>query len=401
MRILHTSDWHLGQKLVNQSREAEQQMALEWLLSVIEAEQPDVLLVAGDVFDAHNPPQIAEEQYYSFLAKLKNTACRHVVIIGGNHDAPAKINAPKGLLRALDVHVVGGATDDIQDEIVALRDKDDRCVALIGAVPFLRDRDFQFAAGESPAERTQRIRAGIADHYQRIAEHMAHWPDADAVPRIAMGHLFAKGASATEEQQNIYVGDLENIAADQFSEVFDYVALGHIHRAQTIGKQLRIRYCGSLIPLSFSENKDQKGVLVADFGADGRLATVRDVSAPDFRRLMTLRGSLSELQTKLALLSETNTPLPTWVEIVLEDATLPPGVDQLLRASIAGQPGQILKIRRSRTSLALDEQTPVEELGHLTPEEVFMQRCESKGYSPEDTAVALQTFRELRESVMS
>jgi DNA repair protein SbcD/Mre11 len=400
MRLLHTADWHLGQKFMNQPREAEQGMALDWLLATIAAEQVDALIVAGDVFDVSNPPVSAEEQYYRFLTRLKDTGCRHVVIVGGNHDSPAKLNAPRGLLRALDMHVVGCAADDPAEEIVELRGADGQTEAIVAAVPFLRDRDFRFTAvGESNDERVRRIQAGIYEHYQMVAERAAERAATlpGRVPVIATGHLFAAGASATEEQHNIYIGNLENIRAEQFPEVFDYIALGHLHRAQVVGKQPRIRYCGSLLPLSFSERTDEKCVLIIDFDLLTAVPTVRPVVVPVFRRLLTLSGSPAELDTALQSAHRPTDPLPAWVELHITGETYVAGADAQLREAARDLHMDILKIRAERRAATLDETAPLVDLQELTPEEVFIERCMAQHISADKTGDLTATFRELQE----
>lgn len=393
MRFLHTSDWHLGQRFITQSREQEQQMALDWLLEVIQTEQVDALLVSGDIFDVGNPPLVAEEMYYTFLTRLKNTCCRHVVITGGNHDSPSRLNAPKGILRALDMHVVGAAGGP-EEEIIQLKDPEGNLRATVLAVPFLRERDFRVTtSGESADERIERIQAGIIAHYQELAEAVA---DEKGIV-IAMGHLYAKGASTHAEQENIYLGNLDNIAANQFPERFDYIALGHIHRMQKVGKQSRIRYCGSLIPLSFSEISDKKGVFIVDLEEGKGLVEVREVIAPVFRRLITLKGTLEELEQKLLKAHRPEDPLPAWLELVV---TGDPGVtapDRHLRDLAAGLHLDILKIKIDRQAMALSEQAPAEDLSTLTVEEVFLQRCASRGLNEAEINILKQEFYELQE----
>jgi len=106
MKILHTSDWHLGQKFLSKDRIDEHQSALDWLRQTIIEQEIDVLLVSGDIFDIGNPPSYARHLYYRFLTSLQGTYCRHVVITGGNHDSPSMLNAPKELLEILNVYVV-------------------------------------------------------------------------------------------------------------------------------------------------------------------------------------------------------------------------------------------------------------------------------------------------------
>ena len=284
MKIIHTSDWHLGQKLLHNDREQEHRLALQWLLETIRKEKADGLIVAGDIFDIGNPPNYARSLYYQFLRNLLNTECRHVVITGGNHDSPAMLNAPRELLQALNVHVIGAAGEGPEDEVVVWKSPEDEIDVIIAAVPFLRDRDLRYSvAGETGLERVAQIKTGIRKHYDRVADHIAGHYDIASVPVICTGHLYASGASASGKQDNIYIGNTENIDAQHFPDLFDYVALGHIHRAQKVGGLEHVRYSGSLIPLSFSETQDEKGVYVLEWEGK-KLETVRKVGVPTFRR---------------------------------------------------------------------------------------------------------------------
>ena len=145
MNILHTSDWHLGRTLYGRRRQEEFAAFLDWLLGCISTYNIDVLIVAGDIFDTSTPGTAAQELYYRFLARVGSTGCRHVVIIGGNHDSPSFLDAPAGLLRALDVHVVGQACTEPVDQVLLLHDDLGEPQLLVCAVPYLRDRDIRQA----------------------------------------------------------------------------------------------------------------------------------------------------------------------------------------------------------------------------------------------------------------
>nr|MCU0347519.1 exonuclease subunit SbcD [Saprospiraceae bacterium] len=258
MKILHTSDWHLGQKFISRDREEEHRLALDWLVQTIEKEQVDLLLVAGDVFDIGSPPNYARALYFNFLKKVVRTKCRHIVITGGNHDSPQMLEAPRELLQLLDVHVVGAASEQVGDEIIVLKNEQGEPEAVVAAVPFLRDQDLRRAASsDGGQERIERIKEGILAHYVAVGEAVVTDFAKLKIPKIAMAHLCVTGAEASDKQDNIYLGNVENIRADQFPSVFGYVALGHIHRPQKIGGLKQVRYSGSLIPLSFSETKDE------------------------------------------------------------------------------------------------------------------------------------------------
>ncbi len=227
MKFLHTSDWHLGRSLYGRRRYAEFEAFLNWLAQTIEDEAIDALLVAGDVFDTSTPSNQAQELYYRFLCRVASSCCRHVVIIAGNHDSPSFINAPKELLRALNVHVVGAMTETLEDEVIILR-KDprapqidaDNVEALVCAVPYLRDKD---------------------------------------IPIIAMGHLFSAGGKTVDGDgvRELYVGSLAHISADVFPASIDYLALGHLHVPQAIGATEHMRYSGSLLPMGYGEAKQE------------------------------------------------------------------------------------------------------------------------------------------------
>lgn len=398
MRILHTSDWHLGQRFHGRERYEEHAAALDWLVQTIQAEQVETLIVAGDVFDVNNPPNIARRLYYQFLTRLRTTPCRHVVIIAGNHDSPNMLEAPRELLRELGIHVIGAATEDIADELITLHDDHGKPEALVAAVPFLRDQDLRRTLSvESAAARFERVRQAISQHYHSLAAAIpAEFKSAD-LPVIATGHLYASGAQASDRQDNIYLGNLENISASDFPEAFHYVALGHIHRPQAVGGMSHIRYSGSLIPLSFSKTKDQKCVVLLDFEG-AHLAAIREIEVPVFRRLKTITGELDYVKERLERLHrDYNEGLPAWVEVVVTGQDLTPSVADDLRAFVESLHCEILIVKLIGNKEEYGRPLTGTDLHALTPEEVFRRRCELEGYSKEKMNELMRTFRELRE----
>ncbi len=397
MKILHTSDWHLGQKFLFFDREMEHRHALNWLLDLIEKEKIDVLIVAGDIFDIGNPPNYARKIYYQFLTKLQHTDCRHVIITGGNHDSPAMLNAPKELLEALDIHVIGAAPKNLEDEVIVLKNHAGKLEAIVAAVPFLRDRDLRTSlSGESALERVARIKEGIFRHYTQVAEIVSKYKDTD-VPILATGHLYAKGAESSAKQDNIYIGNIENIDPDQFPKLFDYVALGHLHRNQIVGEMSHIRYSGSIIPLSFSEIQDKKAVNIIHFN-NKKIEEIKVVSIPTFRELVTVKGDFERVQKKLDKLAVkyTENELPAWVEIIIETEKLIPHIDNLLNDYTKDMNLELLKIRTNRQLYSLDSQSDELNLDDLDPVDVFKKKCESYGSPPDEMEEMLATFAELR-----
>lgn len=398
LRILHTSDWHLGHKLLNQERREEHQLALDWLLETIQKESVDVLLVAGDIFDTGNPPNYARQLYFDFLVRLRATGCRHVVVTGGNHDSPSMLDAPRALLSHLNIHVRGAATEDPADELVLLRDAAGAPEALVAAVPFLRDRDLRYSqAGETSDERRRKVQEGIRRHYQEVG-HLAEALSLPSdLPLIAMGHLYAEGAIASAAQDNIYTGDRENIQAKEFPSCFHYVALGHIHRAQTVGDSPHVRYSGSLIPLDFSETKDDKSVYCLDFrGAE--LAQLRALPVPTFRRLKSIRGPREKVEAALRRFTAKERNLTPWVDIVVDTDRPLPHLHEELRTLVADQDVQLLAVRLDRQYETGQTLADLPDLESTDVEEVFRRRCAGQGELPEaEWQELLADFRELRE----
>lgn len=391
MKIIHTSDWHLGQKFLSFDRDEEHRLALSWLHDTIVEQQADVLIVAGDIFDIGNPPNSARKLYYRFLANLLHTSCRHVVITAGNHDSPSMLEAPREVLQVLNVYVVATT----EDEIIELKDKNGNTEAVIAAVPFLREGYLRFATpGESPEERMQKLKDAIKDHYHNLARSISSL--GEGVPILTTGHLFAYGAQASEKQDNIYLGDTQNIAAEDFPEIFSYVALGHIHRAQAVGGKDHIRYSGSLIPLSFSETKDEKGCYLLEYqGAE--LVDIQFLPSPTFRRLKTIEGELEDVKTRLAEFNDRHAEaLPSWVEVIVHLDAPDPSLDEALHEYSHDFNMEILKIRiQLPQNKQVHSTTGQVSLEDLTTEQVFLQRCQVAGYPEADTGPLVETFREL------
>ncbi len=275
LTILHTSDWHLGRRLYGRMRYEEFEAFLSWLQETISAHKVDVLIVAGDIFDTMTPSNRAQALYYEFLGKVSKLCCEHIVIVAGNHDSPTFLDAPSKVLKFLNVHVIGTACDDLNDEVLVLDAADGTPHCIIAAVPYLRDRDVRGShAGESMDCKDANVIKGIRAHYDEVAsiakarqEHLSNAHQRH-IPIIATGHLFAAGSKTTEDDgvRDLYVGSLGQISADMFDDGFDYVALGHLHVPQRVGGCEHIRYSGSPIAMGFGEAKQQKQVLLVEFG---------------------------------------------------------------------------------------------------------------------------------------
>jgi len=278
----------------------------------------DVVLAAGDVFDTANPPQSAEALYFDFVADLNRKSNASLVLIAGNHDSANQLEAPRRVLKALRTHVHGSVADDAADRLLFLPSAEAPKVAL-ALIPFLREKDLRLGrTGDKEVEVRREIVAGITRVYDETAK--AAKAAKVGCPLIATGHLTVVGAASSDSERDIHIGGLGAVDSSTFPEVFDYVALGHLHRPQSTEGSGRVRYAGSPIALSFSEVDDVKEVRVLDVTGTGIAQS--SVPIPVFRKLVQLKTSLETLEKDLSALAKVKPgELSTWVEVVLSGHT--------------------------------------------------------------------------------
>jgi len=341
-RILHTADWHLGKRLNDQERDEEHKLFLAWLLDVVREQAVDAIILAGDVFDTANPPQPAVKQYYDFVSDLSRHEKCAFVVIAGNHDSPAQLEAPKQLLQVLGAQVVGNLAEDASARIICLPDEEKPAVA-VALVPFLRDRDLRIGkAGEGPDEIASKMVAGIKKRYEETAAAASE--SGLACPLVATGHLTVVGGSSSDSELDIHIGGLGAVEPSCFSGGFSYVALGHLHRPQAAGGDERVRYSGSPIALSFSEADDRKEVRILDV-TEERIAH-HSLSIPVYRRLAQIRTTIKELEGDIEAFDPATGELPTWVEVIVEDATLEDDLNERVRSLAKHRSFEVLKVLR-------------------------------------------------------
>ena len=304
MKVLHTSDWHLGQQFYEHDRVQEHQYFLDWLVETLCIERIDLLLVAGDIYHTATPPSSAEQQLYQFIKQAKQ-ACPelHIVIIAGNHDSANRIETAKPLLKQFDTHVIG-RYDKAFPESCLINVETANGKAQVVAMPFLRPADVTLDTQNDKA-----YQQGVAQAYQSVVALCVD----EAAPIIVMGHLHAKGGTISEDsERNISIGGFDAVTAEVFTDKADYVALGHLHKAQVVAKCDAKRYCGTPMPMSFSEKNYQHQVLVCEFNGKTYNLTVSkvipEVTAGQFQVEMIFKGAAPEglrrglsLQTKLTL----------------------------------------------------------------------------------------------------
>ncbi|WP_202941100.1 exonuclease subunit SbcD [Alteromonas macleodii] len=404
MKILHTSDWHLGQSFFTKSRKNEHAAFLKWLLQQVEAHQIDAIIVAGDVFDTGTPPSYARELYHAFIGELQGMQCT-LVVLGGNHDSVSVLNESKALLKYLNSHVIASTYGDLSEQVITLNDRNGQPSAVLCAVPFIRPRDVLVSeAGQSGTDKRQALGDAIKQHYgalynealslrasmeeKRIKEGSKN---SAAIPIIATGHLTALGVSQSESVRDIYIGTLEGFDAKGFPPA-DYIALGHIHRPQKVAKTEHIRYSGSPIPLSFDELNTQKQVVLITFESESTTPTISTLPVPRFQAMEVIKGDLKAIEAAInkseaiALASQTDDAVsatdnaispkdPVWLCIEVETEDYLTDLQQRIQGLLEGRNAEILQLKRKRkrTVNSLTEKQNVQ-LSELSVNDVFEAR---------------------------
>ena len=392
-RILHTADWHLGKLLNDQSRDEEHARFLTWLLAAVKEHAVDAIILAGDVFDTANPPQSALGRYFDFISGIFRQGDCSLVVIAGNHDSAAQLEAPKQALHALNVHVVGFLAEKPEARILCLPSVKNPKVA-IAMMPFLRDRDLRVGkAGESADDIRSQVVAGIRQRYAEAAQAVKD--SGTTCQNLATGHLTVLGAKTSDSERDIHIGGLGAVTADSFPDTFAYVALGHLHRPQTTDDGGRVRYAGSPIALSFSEAEDNKEVRILDVTAKG--IAQHGLPIPVFRRLVQVRTTNAGLDTALKEVDPKPGIFRTWVEVVVEDATFEEDLNERVRRLAEENGIEVLKVLRGRpaaiTGRTVGEATDDEAIETLLdqPVQVFEHLLGQCGNLDEEEIEKLKT----------
>ena len=268
IRILHTADWHLGQTFFGYDRTEEHGVFLNWLAEEIRQKEIDALIIAGDVFDVSNPSAASQSMYYQFIYRVTaENPYLQIVIVAGNHDSAARLEAPLPLLQAMRTEVRGvvrkleGGEIDYDHLTVELKNRKGEVELLCMPVPFLRQGDY-------PAVQTEGnpYAEGVRELYAQLLQRL--WKRRTENQAIlAIGHLQATGSEIAEKDysERTVIGGLECVSPEAFSEQIAYTALGHIHKAQRVSGRENVRYAGSPIPMSFAEKHYHHGVVMVTF----------------------------------------------------------------------------------------------------------------------------------------
>ena len=376
MKILHTSDWHLGQNFYNKSRKNEHERFLQWLLEQVTEHDIDAIIVAGDIFDTSTPPSYAREMYNKFVVDSNKIGCQ-LVLLGGNHDSVSVLKETQQLLKYMGTDVIPNTNEDHATQVVELKGKSGKVEALVCAIPFIRPRDVLTSqAGVKGVERQKQLGDAIKQHYQSVYDAAVAkrntFENRDTMPIIATGHLTAMGVKQSDSVRDIYVGNLDGFAADGFPNA-DYIALGHIHRPQVVAKREHIRYCGSPIPLSFDELKSKKQVCVVEFVQGER--SISQLEVPIFQPLAEIKGDLSEIESQLNQYIDMEEEQSVWLSIEVQAQDYLSDLQERMRALTEGLNVEVLQLRRARErrNQALEHES-AETLAELTPMDVFEKR---------------------------
>jgi exonuclease SbcD len=330
IRVLHTSDWHLGAQLHEQERQEEHKKFLAWLKSLIVSETIDVLIIAGDIFDTYAPPVSAQSLYYDFLGALAGMgkSCPEIIIISGNHDSPLFLGASKDLLSRLKIHVVSpdpGADDEIfkiKNESTADSNSETALPPagtglLVCAVPFLRDRDLKVMADLSAQDDISGLYRDAASKRYHNVFSLAK-KTAPGAPIVMTGHLFMDGSSLSDNYSERVreAGKLSSLPLGLLPEA-DYFALGHLHRPQAVGGKEHCRYSGSPLPMSFSEAGQVKSVVIAEFESGKAKPRIELKEIPQWQKLEQIKGNPVKIRERLEEIKTANENV--WIDIVVND----------------------------------------------------------------------------------
>ncbi|PJR66512.1 exonuclease subunit SbcD [Raoultella sp. T31] len=394
MRIIHTSDWHLGQNFYSKSRAAEHSAFLDWLLTSAQAHEVDAIIVAGDIFDTGSPPSYARELYNRFVVQLQQTGCQ-LVVLAGNHDSVATLNESRDILAFLKTTVVASAGH----APFILPQRDGTPGAIFCPVPFLRPRELVTSqAGHSSGEKQQLLLSAISDYYQQQYEAACALRGDRPLPIVASGHLTTVGASKSDAVRDIYIGTLEAFPASHFPPV-DYIALGHIHRAQKIGGSEHIRYSGSPIALSFDETGKSKSVNLVTF-SDGHLSEVHPLTVPVTQPLAVLKGDFASISEQLTQWRDAPQEPVVWLDIEITSDEYLHDIQRKIQAQTEDLPVEVLLVRRSRAQreriLAGERR---ETLSELRVEEVFERRLAQETLEEAQQLRLKQLFNETLHSL--
>ncbi|ANH81597.1 exonuclease sbcCD subunit D [Niabella ginsenosidivorans] len=412
LRILHTADWHIGQLFYEYDRTYEHRQFLNWLIKTLSQEQIDVLLISGDVFDLSNPSAASIRIFYSFLSKAATlNPDLQIIVTAGNHDSASRLEAPKPFLESSNIHIIGlverdeNGAIDYKKILIPLKDKKGTVQAWCIAAPFLRMGDYPVIPdADNP------YAAGVTAFYEGAYRQVSAQKQAGQAI-IAMGHLHTRQAEVgdIDKMERLIMGGAECISASAFDDAIAYVALGHIHKAQRIGGKEHIRYCGSPLPMSFSEVHYKHQVIVFDLKSEGieHLKTIEIPVSVPLQHIPAVHSSLAAVLDALAQLpmAEADATTAPYLEVRVLLNGPEPGLRHKIETAITGKHVRLAKIDVRYKTASPESGAPAivnaAPLSDLKPLDVFSRVYLTKYNNPVPEALLQlfqQAIREVNES---
>ncbi|WGL60989.1 exonuclease subunit SbcD [Pigmentibacter sp. JX0631] len=401
MKILHTSDWHLGATFEGIGREEDHKYFLSWLIPFLKEQEIVVLIISGDLFDQSQPSAEAQKIYYQFLLSVsQNTKVQKVIIVGGNHDSPTRLDAPAELLKLLDVFIVGGISfegKNLDRYLCPIKNAENVVELVVVAVPFIHEYKLGIRTSfQNENEIYSLFKEKIQKFYfdlAEAAENIAH-----GAPIVATGHMACCGSELDDAPQEIHmIGTMGGLPSTIFDSRFSYIALGHIHRAYRV-EQSNAYYSGSPIPLSIKESNFPRYVQIISYEKGSKAKTVQKFEVPVFRKIIEVKSNLEEINNVLLNISW-QTPMSPILAITVQVNGYRSGLDLELKNLLSN------KFQENSPLIAYVRQVPAKSenviaknnetfsLKELTAEQVFLKMCDTYNEIVDENL--LQAFRSL------
>jgi exonuclease SbcD len=408
-RLVHTSDWHLGHELNGFSRGFEHDRFLAWLTETLVARNADALLVTGDIFDKQNPASEAQRQLFGFLGRVKRRLpALDIVLIAGNHDSAGRLEAPSAILDDLGVRVIGspgrgGDGEAAVDRLLCpLTDRDGAVRAWVAAVPFLRPADLPPPPRDSDGG--DPLVWGVGEVY-RVAIEAARRRLAPGQALILTGHCYMTGGEISEfSERRILGGNQHALPASLFPADVAYVALGHLHKPQSVGGRPHVRYAGSPLPLAVNERGYAHQVVLVSLrsGMPAAIEAIRVPRAVPYWRIPETGDAVSpeEIDALLRTLPAGTDPGPEarpFLDVMVRLERPAPELRQRIEEALALQFVRLVRVKPVYPEAAAATAAsgpPLPDLAELQPDQVF-RMCYQEKYRRDPPADLLADFHEL------
>ncbi len=400
MKILHTSDWHLGHTLYNYDRSHEQQAFLQQLTRIVAEEKPDAMVVSGDIYHYSTPSAATQKMYTDGMLEI-HRACpgMTIVVTAGNHDSSSKLEIDSSLWNHFGVKVVGNIERtreevNLEKHIVEVRDKETMLKGYIIAVPHVYPQNFPMLDTETPREERQaRFFQALQDEVGKI--------NTEGLPVVLMAHLSIEGSDRTGHDET--VGGIEYVPISSMGEGYDYLALGHIHCPQNIkGNGHHARYCGTPLPVSFDEAYPHSVSIVEMKGREE--PQIRTIEIENPMPLVTLPKEPVVFEEAIKLLEEYPDDKPAYIRLnVLIKDYLAPDCNERASNAVKGKSCKYCYIksnREKRTSDDVARHISIQEMQEMSPLEItrlYYQEAEGEEMDEELCELMGSVVQKVRE----